>query len=72
MASIQFNVSKGREVELYNRVDGNDPTNSAFILMILASGSTNGVNGLIDFATFAAILAGGCTEVTNAGYSGRR
>ena len=69
MASVQFNVSKGREVELYNRVDGNDPTNSAFILMILASGSTNGLSGLPDFATFAAILAGGYTEVTNSSYA---
>ena len=69
MASVQFNVSKGREVELYNRVDGNDPTNSAFILMILKSGSTSGINGLVDFDTFAAILAGGYTEVTNTGYS---
>jgi len=69
MASIQFNISKGREVELYNRVDGNDPTNSAFILMILASGSADGVNGLVDFDTFAAITAGGYTEVTNTGYA---
>lgn len=69
MASIQFNVSKGREVELYNRVDNNDPTNAAFILMILASGSTNGINGLQDFDTFSAILAGGYTEVGNTGYS---
>ncbi len=69
MASVQFNVSKGREVEFYNRVDGNDPANSAFILMILASGSANGVGGLVDFDTFAAILAGGYTEVTNVGYA---
>lgn len=69
MASVQFNISKGREVELYGRVDGNDPTNSALIMMVLATGSADGVNGLIDFATFAAILAGGYTEVTNAGYS---
>lgn len=69
MADIQFNVSKGREVEFYNRVDNNDPANSAFILMILASGSTNGISGLADFDTFAAILAGGYTEVANAGYA---
>lgn len=69
MASVQFNISKGREVELYGRVDGNDPTNSALILMILASGSANGVYGLVDFDTFAAITAGGYTEVTNTGYS---
>lgn len=69
MASVQFNVSKGREVELYNRVDSNDPANSALILMILKSGSADGLNGLVDFDTFAAILAGGYTEVTNAGYA---
>jgi hypothetical protein len=69
VASVQFNISKGREVELYGRVDGNDPTNSALIMMVLASGSTNGINGLIDFDTFAAITSGGYTEVTNTGYS---
>lgn len=69
MASIQFNVSKGREVEFWNRVDGNDPTNSAFILMVLKTGSTSGISGLADFATFAAILAGGYTEVTNTNYA---
>lgn len=69
MASIQFNCSKGREVEFYNRVDTNDPTNSALIMMVLASGSADGINGLADFDTFAAITAGGYTEVTNPGYS---
>jgi hypothetical protein len=69
MASVQFNISKGREVEFYNRVDTNDPTNSALIMMVLASGSTSGVFGLADFDTFAAITAGGYTEVTNTGYS---
>lgn len=69
MASIQFNISKGREVEFYNRVDTNDPTNSALIMMVLASGSTDGVYGLTDFDTFSAITSGGYTEVTNTGYS---
>lgn len=69
MASVQFNISKGREVEFYNRVDNNDPANSALIMLVLASGSTNGVNGLVDFDTVAAITAGGYTEVTNVGYS---
>lgn len=69
MASVQFNISKGREVEFYNRVDNNDPTNSALIMMVLKTGSANGVNGLVDFDTFAAILAGGYTEVTNPNYA---
>jgi sirohydrochlorin ferrochelatase len=69
MASVQFNISKGREVEFYNRVDNNDPANSALIMMVLKTGSANGVNGLVDFDTFAAILAGGYTEVTNTNYT---
>lgn len=69
MASIQTNISKGREVELYNRVKSNDPTNSALILMVLATGSAGGLNGLRDFDTFADILAGGYTEVTNTNYA---
>lgn len=68
MASIQTNVSKGREVELYNRVLTNDPASSALTLIVLASGSP-GVNGLADFDTVAAILAGGYTEVTNTNYA---
>lgn len=69
MASIQFNISKGREVEFYERVNSNDPTNSALIMMVLETGSTNGLSGLQDFDTFSAITGGGYTEVTNAGYS---
>lgn len=69
MADVQFTISKGREVEFYNRVDSNDPTNSALIMMVLATGSVDGINGLIDFDTFSAITGGGYTEVTNTGYS---
>lgn len=69
MSDVQFNISKGREVEFYNRVDSNDPTNSALIMMVLKSGSTDGVFGLADFDTFSAITSGGYTEVTNTGYS---
>jgi hypothetical protein len=69
MSAIQFNASKGREVEFYNRVDTNDPTNSALIMTVIATGSADGLFGLRDFATFSAIFAGGYTEVTNTGYS---
>lgn len=69
MASIQTNISLGREVELYNRVFSNDPANSALIMLVLESGSVNGVNGLRDFDTVAAITAGGYTEVGNTNYA---
>lgn len=29
MADLVFNIAKGRVVELFNRVDANDPANSA-------------------------------------------
>jgi hypothetical protein len=69
MASLQFNISKGREVELYERVNSNDPANSALIMLVLATGSVGGLEGLRDFDTVSAVLAGGYTEVTNTGYA---
>lgn len=69
MASVQFNISKGREVEFYERVNSNDPANSALIMTVLATGSADGINGLVDFDTFAAVLAGGYSQVTNAGFA---
>jgi hypothetical protein len=69
MAGVEFNISKGREVEFYNRVKSNDPANSALIMMIIATGSAGGLSGFVDFDTFATVLAGGYSEVTNAGYS---
>lgn len=68
MSDVAFNIAKGREVELYNRVASNDPANSALIMMVLETGSA-GINGLVDFDTFAAILAGGYTEVGNTNYA---
>ena len=68
MASITMNISKGRETEFYQRIVTNDPANSAFILLVLKTGSANGIGGLLDFDTVAAITAGGYTEVTNTGY----
>lgn len=38
-------------------------------MLVLASGSADGISGLPDFDTVAAITSGGYTEVTNTGYS---
>ena len=35
MADAVFNIAKGRTVEWYNRVESNDPTNSAFTIVLL-------------------------------------
>jgi hypothetical protein len=59
----------GREVEFYNRVDSNDPANSAFILIAFQYATIVADSTLKDYATVAAIIAGGSLEVTNAGYA---
>jgi len=69
VSDFTFNVGLGREVELYNRVDSNDPANSAFMLMVLAAAGLESDAILKDYDTFAAILAGTTNEVTNTGYA---
>ena len=65
--SFTFDVSAGREVELYNRVLDSDPTNAVFTLMVLAAGHPADET-LRSAATFAAILLE-AEEVTNTGYA---
>lgn len=69
MANFQFNVTLGREVELYNRVDSNDPANSAIILVVLAEAGLESDATLKDFDTLAAVVAGTTNEVTNTNYA---
>lgn len=40
MANFAFNIAKGRAVELYNRVESNDPANSALILVPCSASDT--------------------------------
>lgn len=68
MADIVFNIAKGRAVELYNRVDSNDPTNSALIIVPVDVGATSDAT-IQDFDTLAAVLAGGVTERTTGGWN---
>lgn len=69
MSNFTFNVSLGREVEFHNRVDGNDPANSALVLVVLAAAAIEADNVLKDYDTLAAVLAGASNEVTNGGYA---
>ena len=55
MADGVFNIAKGRGVELYNRVQTNDPTNSALVVVLLKTSVADGT--LEDFDDLAAILA---------------
>lgn len=63
-----FDSALHREVEFYNRVDGNDPTNSAFILLILAAAGLEADSVLRTYATVSALLAASNNEVTNTNY----
>ena len=69
MADFVFNRGLGRAVELYNRVDTNDPANSARIIVAVnAGGAADGT--LKDYDTLAAVLGdASLAEVTNSGYA---
>ena len=69
MANQVFNIGLGRAVELYSRVDGNDPANSALIIMILATSGIESDAVLKDKDTFADVVSGATNEVTNSGYA---
>lgn len=68
MADFAFNIAKGRVIEYYNRVKSNDPANSAFIIVVLATTGLETDAVLKDVATLAALVAGTTNEVTNTGY----
>lgn len=68
MADFVFNVAKGRVAEFYNRVDTNDPANSALIIVPVDVAAVTDAT-IKDFATLAAVLAGGVTERAATGWS---
>lgn len=69
MANFIYNIAKGRFVELYNRVDTNDPAASALIILILATSGIESDATLIDSTDLADVLGGTTNEVTNGGYA---
>ena len=69
MANFAFNIAKGKTREYHDRVDNNDPANSALILMVLADSGLESDDVLKDLDTFTALVAGTTNEVTNGGYA---
>lgn len=67
MANIVFNIAKGRVAELYARVKGNDPTNSAIILVPIETSGLESDATLIDKDDLAAVLSGTTNEQTTMG-----
>jgi hypothetical protein len=69
MADQVFNIALGRVTELYNRVDSNDPANSALIILILATAGIETDAVLKDKDDVAALVAGTTNEATNTNYA---
>lgn len=69
MADFAYNIAKGRAVELYKRVDENDPANAALVLLVLAQAGIETDAVLKDKDDVAAVLSGTTNEVTNTNYA---
>jgi hypothetical protein len=67
MANIVFNIAKGRVVEYYNRVESNDPSNAALILVPIETTGLESDATLIDKDDLAAVLSGTTNEQTTMG-----
>lgn len=68
MADEVFNIAKGRVVEWYNRVESNDPANSAFVLVLLKAAEADAV--LRDYDDLSTLLgAVGNTEADFTNYA---
>lgn len=68
MADFVFNIAKGRVAELYNRVDTNDPANSALIIVVIDTATADAT--LRDLDTLSAVTGdAGTAEVTNTNYA---
>lgn len=68
MADFLHNISKGRFVGYFDRVNANDPANSAIVIAAINTTATDAT--LRDLDTLAAIESDANTaEATNAGYA---
>lgn len=67
MANIVFNIAKGKVADLYDRVKGNDPANSALILVPIETSGLEADAVLGDKDDLAAVLSGTTNEQTTMG-----
>lgn len=68
MANQIYNIALGRTTEFYVRIDANDPANSAFLVVVLATSGIESDATLKDKDTLADVVSGTTNEVTNSGY----
>jgi len=69
VSDVTFNVARGRVAELANRVNTNDPTNSALVLVVLKASGLQADSVLVDYDDLATLLAAANDEATNTGYA---
>lgn len=67
MANFVFNIAKGKVAEYYDRVKGNDPANSALVVIAINAGATTDAT-MKDLDTLSSLL-GSVTEASNSGYA---
>jgi hypothetical protein len=67
VANFVFNIAKGRAVELYNRVDTNDPGTSQITVVVLESSGLETQANLEDSLTLSEVLDGATNEQTTMG-----
>ena len=67
MANFVFNIAKGRAVELYNRVDINDPAAATIVVVPLETSGLEAQSALEDSLTLAEVLDGATNEQTTMG-----
>jgi len=67
MANVMPNIAKGRAVELYMRVDLNDPGTARFVWVMFSGVETDAV--LADVDTLTAAIATTLNEIANTGYA---
>jgi hypothetical protein len=65
---IVCNIAKGRVAELHNRIQANDPANSAWILIPISVGAVSEA-AMRDADNFAAMVTAGVTERSANGWN---
>lgn len=68
MADFAYNIALGRVVEYAARVEANDPTNSAFIVVALVAGGVSDAT-LKDLNALSDVLGTAANEATNTNYA---
>lgn len=69
MANFVFNKSKGRIVELAERVEANDPADAAFYVIPLLTSGIEAQSALEDSVSFTEVIDGTTDEATAGGWN---